>query len=74
MPRYTYENDIHRAGIKEVKFNGERMADVLECDTDEGWIERYTGEIVGDKYATERRVGGVVEVVIRDGWEGYFND
>lgn len=64
MPRYTCKDMLHRLIVDKVFLDGKIVEQVSECDTDEGWIKRYTGRIAGDELETETMIGKV-EVHIR---------
>lgn len=59
MPRYLSTVAEDTALIKNVYLDGERMTGVYACDTDQGWVDRDTGRIVGDEYERERLYGAV---------------
>lgn len=69
--RYTVQNTVELGICADVWLNGELVKDVIEADTDEGYILRAkrneAGDIFidGDEYATER-LEGVVTVETRN--------
>lgn len=71
--RYTYENTAAIGELKDVYLDGVKLDDVLEADTEAGYVIRckldaeghvYAGE--NDELATERLIG-VVAVVPKVG-------